>query len=74
MRSTTHPLVLAVRTEHPAWSIDPAKLSVGTEALGWTAQRAVPAPEMIWANTITRLAQMLTFLDAHAGEERFLAR
>ncbi|MGH3399874.1 MAG: hypothetical protein ACRDPO_34845 [Streptosporangiaceae bacterium] len=49
-------------------------LSVGPEAFGWTARRAVPAPEMVWANTITRLGQILTFLDAHAGEERFLTR
>lgn len=74
MRSTAHPLVLAVRADHPAWSIDPAMLSVGPEAFGWTARRAVPAPEMVWANTITRLGQILTFLDAHAGEERFLTR
>lgn len=74
MRPVTHPLVAAVRAEHPAWSIDPARLSVDPETLGWTARRSVPAPEMVWANTITRLGQILTFVDAHTGEERFLTQ
>jgi hypothetical protein len=74
MQTATHPLVLAVRAEHPAWSIDPARLSVDPEALGWTARRSAPPPEMVWANTITRLGQILTFLDVHTGEERFLTQ